>query len=77
MVRFAIIGCLPTLRHLSQVNAPVLCSAIDKGEAESDRLLASTPFHDASRQCRFNRSAPCRTHKKSASIGSQSARDFV
>jgi hypothetical protein len=56
-VRFAIIGCPAyAAGHLSQVNAAALCSAIDKGEAEPDRLLASTLFHDASRQCRFNRS---------------------
>ena len=39
MVRFAIIGCPAyAAGHLSQVNAAALCSAIDKGEAEPDRL---------------------------------------
>ena len=37
--RFAIIGCPAyAAGHLSQVNAAALCSAIDKGEAEPDRL---------------------------------------
>ena len=59
MVRFAIIGC-PAYAAAISVRSMLLPYAAPsiKARLSQNRLLASPLFHNASRQCRFNRSTP-------------------